>query len=129
MPTINIRQTMAQPVAESGSALLTWNLVDELGAPIQLTQVGTARYWLYDEDTGSVVNSRSNVDIKNLNGGSIHATTGACTLGITPLDSELLDQASAAEWKVAFVRITYNGGAGVVEKEIAFRVVALRFSP
>jgi hypothetical protein len=129
MPTINIRQTMAQPVAESGSALLTWNLVDELGAPILLTQVGTARLWLYDEDSGAIVNGRSNVDIKNLNGGTIHATSGACTLAITPLDSVLLDQASAAEWKVSFIRVTYNGGAGVVEKEIAFRVVALRFSP
>jgi hypothetical protein len=129
MPTINIRQTMAQEVAEGGSALLSWTLNDELGVPVPLTGLQTLVWTHYNESDGAIVNARNAVNIKNLNGGTVQATSGACTLILTPADNVILDSTKRSEWHVAYIKGTYNAGAGVVEKEVAIRVVNLSKVP
>jgi hypothetical protein len=125
--TTPIRERMTQEVAEGGSALLSWTLTDESTPPVPITlaQIGTAQWWHYDEASGSIVNGRTAVDIKNANGGTIASTSGACTLKVTPADNAMVDITKRSEWRIAFVRITYNGGAGVVEKEIAYKLINL----
>lgn len=120
-----IRELMTQEVGEGGSALLTFNLVTELEVPVTLAQLGTLRLWLYNNADGAVINNKSNVDIKNLNGGTVHATSGACTLALGPLDNVIVDPALRRERHVARIIGTYNGGAGVVVKEILFNCVNL----
>lgn len=122
MTVTNIRQTMEQPVAEGGTAYLGWNFKDQTGAVLLLTQIGTVTWTHYNEATGLVINARSNVDIKNNNGGTVHATSGAGTLIVPPADNIIVVAGVPSEWHVAFIRWTYNGGAGVGEKEIVFRV-------
>ena len=121
--TTPVREYLDQEIAEGGNGLLSFNLVDEFGAPVTLAQVGTAELWLFDESTGTTINSKSATNIKNVNGGTIHATSGACTLNLAPADNPIVTAGSRREWHVAGLRITYNGGAGVVPKELAFEVV------
>jgi hypothetical protein len=120
-----VREIMAQEVAELSSALLTWTLEDETGAPVILTNLATLTWTLTNEATGLTINSRTGVNIKNLNGGTVHATTGACTLVLTPNDNALIDPTRSSERHIAFLKGTYNGGAGVVEKEIVYTVRSL----
>lgn len=120
--TTSIRQNMAQPVAEGASAHLSWKAIDHLKNPIPLAGLGTLTWSHYNEATGLIINGRTDIDIKNANGGTVHATTGECTLVIPPADNIIIVP-SPSEWHVAFLRWTYNGGAGVGEKEIAFRIV------
>lgn len=125
-----IRENMREEVAEGGSCRLTGTLTDEAGAPVTLAGLQTLKLWLYDADTGTPISvARTNQDIKNANGGTVGATDGSFSLALGPADNVLMDATKRAEWHVAFVKWTYNGGAGVGEKEIAFRVTALRFSP
>lgn len=125
MPTINIRQTMQQEVAEGAIALLSWDLKDEAGVVIPLASLQTIVWTHYNDADGAIIHARTAVDIKNANGGTVHATSGACTLTVTPLDNVMVDATKRREWHVAFIKWTYNGGLGVGEKEIAFPVVNL----
>jgi hypothetical protein len=130
--TTAVREYMRQSVAEGGSALLSFTLEDEAGAPVTLAALLSLKWWLFDEAAGAggakvrtTINGRADVDIKNTNGGTVHATSGACTLAISPADNAIVDPTASAETHVAFIKGIYNGGAGVVEKEIAFRCINL----
>lgn len=85
---------------------------DEAGTVIALADLATVKLWLYKRETPSVfINTRSGQDIKNLNGGTIHATSGAFTLTLGPADNVLSSQAVDREQHEALIEYTYNGGA------------------
>lgn len=118
----------SKPVDEGESCLIGWTFKDENGVPVTLAQLGTLTWTHYNESTGLVINNRTAVDIKNVNGGTYHATSGRGTLTIPPADNIIVIP-NVSEWHVAFIKGTYNGGAGVVEEEIAFRVMNLVHAP
>lgn len=120
--TTPIRQTMAQEVAEGGSALLTGTFKDELGNPVPLVSIGTVQLWLYDEASDAAINGKTATNIKNASGGTIGATDGSLSLVLGPLDNPILDATKRRERHIAFVKATYNGGAGVVEAEAVISV-------
>ena len=128
-----IRETMPQEVAEGGSALITGYFEDELGAYIALAGIGTVRLWLYNDATGLVINSKTNVDIKNANNGTVAEVVEAgvtrtkFTLRLLPADNPIVDSTKRVETHVAAVETTYNGGAGTVVKEVLFRVRSTLF--
>jgi hypothetical protein len=124
-----IREYMEQEVAEGGSGLITATLKDAAGAAVTLAQLGTLQLWLYDDSTKAAINAKVGTDIKNANGGTVHATSGLLTLTLAPADNPLVTAGKLAEWHVAFVKWTYDGGAGVGEKEIVFKVVNLTKVP
>lgn len=127
--TTPIIEIMDQEVGEGGSALLTFNLVTETGVPVTLAQLGTLTLKLYNKRTQAIINSKSATDIKNANGGTVHASTGAGTLQLLPADNPIIDATQRLETHVAFIKGTYNGGAGVVEKSIQFRVRNIALIP
>jgi hypothetical protein len=122
-----VREWMQQAVPEGGSAILTAYFEDENGAQIPLAGIGTVSLWLDNQDTGVTINSRSAVNIKNANGGTVVETGGRTklTFTLTPADNVLVDATAKREWHIATISATYNGGAGVVRKEILFHVVNL----
>ena len=113
---------MRQEVAEGGSALITGTFKDELSVPVPLASIGTVRLWLYDEATDAPINSKTNTDIKNTNGGIIGTTDGNFSLALAPADNPILDSTLRAERHIALIVATYNGGANVVKKELAITV-------
>lgn len=127
--TTPIRETMTQEVAEGGSALLTFTLTTELGVPVTLAQLGTLTLTLYNRADEVIINLKDETNIKNTNGGTVAATSGACTLALEPDDNPIVDATRRIETHVALIRGTYNGGAGVVSKEIMFRVRNLGLTP
>lgn len=127
--SVPIQEIMAQEVAEGGSALLSWNLVTEAGVPVTLAQLTSLTLKLYNRADLAIINGKTATDIKNTNGGTVHATTGACTLALAPADNPIINASRRLETHVALIRGTYNGGVGVVAKEIAFRVRNLALTP
>ena len=127
--TTPIREIMAQEVAEGGSCLITGTLKDELGVPVPLASIGTAQVWLDNEATGATINSRSAQSVKNVNGGTIHATSGAFTLALGPLDNPIVNSALRKERHLVTLKFSYNGGSGVLEKEAVITVRNLSRSP
>ena len=120
--TVPVREYLEQDVAEGGSALLTFNLVTELDVPVTLAQVGTLQFWLFNDATGIAINGKTAIDIKNANGGTVHATTGACTLALAPADNPIVTPGNRSEVHIAYIKCVANGGALVINKEIAFTV-------
>lgn len=129
MTVTNIRENLKQAIPEGGTARLTFNLKDDAGGAIPLAAIQTLRLWLYDEESVTILNTRTNVDILNANGGTVGATDGAASFRLTAADNLLYNPAKDTEWHVCFFRWTFNGGADIGEREIAFRVVALPFNP
>lgn len=120
--TTPIREIMRQEIAEGGSALLTATLLDEAGAAVPLASLGTLTLTLYDESSDAIINLRDGTNIKNANGGTVHATDGSFSLLLGPDDNPITDPTKRAERHIALIIGTYNGGANVVTKEISITV-------
>ena len=116
------REIVQEIYAEKKTAKITATLKDEDGLALALANVDTLVLTLYEEATGTIINSRSGSDIKNTGGGTLDATSGAFTLTLAPDDMAIIQTDRNKEWHVALIEWTYNSGADGGGKEIAFQV-------
>jgi uncharacterized phiE125 gp8 family phage protein len=105
-------------------------LQDEAGLPLPLASLTTLRLWLTDEATGATINSRSNQDVKNANGGTFHPTSGLYTQILDPADSQIVGtmlRELQPEMHRALVEAVWTSGGVSRQKrwEVLIRVVNL----
>jgi len=73
-------------VNEGTSAIYSCTLQDEDGDAIALSQLGTITLTYYNSDDGTIINSRTEQDVKNANNVAI-SSVGVLTWNIQPLDT------------------------------------------
>lgn len=104
------RTTFTDAVAEKSTFRLTGTLKDDEGVVIPSGDIAALTVTLYRMPSGSIINSRDGQDIKNANGGTIHATSGAWALVLSGLDNAIED-GRGEETHQAQIKWTYNAGA------------------
>lgn len=65
--------------------------------PIALASIVSAKLTLIDVESGAVINSRNEVDIKNTGPCTIHATTGAFVLVFSEEDNQIVGSKARGE--------------------------------
>lgn len=118
---------MAAPIAENRTQLkdangaqlivpekstgprITLTLQDETGTVVPLAAITTATLTIYarDEVSQPIINSVSQVDIKNTGRGVIHATSGLLTLTLEPNDNAIQNTANDLEWHRLLIEVGY----------------------
>lgn len=98
-------------IPEQSTHRMTMTLLDETGAAVPLAAIDTAVLTIYarDEPTQPIINSVSQVNVKNTGRGTIHATSGLLTLVLLPADNSLANSANDAEWHRFLIEIGYSG--------------------
>lgn len=102
------------PVNQDSTCKLEFQLVDFDGVGIGASNITTATMSLYDRDSGAIINSRTNVNVKPFFDGS-----GNFSFTLTNLDNVLVNENSRGpEVHLAIFTITCTVGAeAVVLKE------------
>ena len=116
------RETLTKIYGEGKTTELTATITKKDGVtPVPLASINAITLTLFVEKTGAIINERDDSDIKNLNGGTVHATSGLLTLLLDPDDMATLVTDRRFEMHIALIEWTYDstqeGG-----QEIAFRV-------
>jgi len=122
MPSLHPREQLTKIFAEAKTAEITATITKKDGVtPVPLASLVTVTLTLFVEKSGAIINSRNAVDIKNANGGTVHATSGLLTLLLSPLDMAVLLTGQRFETHIALIEWTYDtveaGG-----QEIAFTI-------
>ena len=122
---MSVRTTIAEPIPESSTAYISLTLTDIDGVTplanadailISLTVT------LYNERTGSVVNSRTAQSILGTNGGTVTAG-GVVTLRLDPADTASVG--TGTNQRVALVTWTWGAPLKTGRHEVAFTVTNL----
>jgi len=95
---------------QSSGPLITMTLLDEAGAAVPLSAIGTATLTIYarDESGQPILNSVDHVDIKNTGRGTIHATSGLLTIEPVSADNNIQNTANDLEWHRFLIEIGYS---------------------
>jgi hypothetical protein len=106
---------LTKRVDEKSSCTYTATLKDRSGVVIPLADITALTFSLYslEDPTRAAINSRTAQSILNVNGGTMHATSGLLTIEIGPADNVIVDSSLAQERHLAEVRWTYNGGNSI----------------
>lgn len=83
-------------VLEGTSGTFTATLVDETGATVSSADLTTATLTLFDEATGTIINSRDGQDVLNAHDVTI-STAGALSWAFTADDTLIINDARAEE--------------------------------
>lgn len=95
----------------SSGPVITMTLLDEAGAVVPLSVIGTATLTIYarDESGQPIINAVDHVDIKNVGRGTIHATSGLLTLTPESADNSIQNSTTDLEWHRFLIEVTYSG--------------------
>jgi len=95
---------------QSSGPRITMTLLDETGAAVPLAAIQTATLTIYarDEPSQPIINSVTQVDIKNVGRGTIHATSGLLTIEPVALDNSLANAATELEWHRLLIEVGYS---------------------
>lgn len=116
-------------VNESSAAQYQTTLKDQTGTVIPASAISGLTLTLYDALTGTVVNSRSAQDVKNTNGGTLHATSGLFTMTFAAADNPIVTATEAEEHHVAVFEATVSGGGGGLKWVVDLWVRNLALAP
>ena len=108
-------------VLERATARYDAVIKDEDGVAVPAAQIGALTLTLYNKKTGAIVNSRSDVDILNANGGAVDSA-GNLSFLFTPADMAIVDSTQQSEVRVGLFEWTYGGGAKEGRHEIEVTV-------
>lgn len=115
-------QSIPNPVLwEKTTGTIRLQLTDSLDEELTLAELDTVLLTLYDVESGTILNSRNGVSIKNENGGTVDAG-GGLALELSDADNALLSQSVGIEWHVALIVWTWAGGTKTGRKRVAFQV-------
>lgn len=117
----------ADPITEGSTVYLTGTLTDHLGVVVPSAALASLKVWITDLKTGTVINSRNGTSILNVNGGTVHATTGAWTFKLGAADSAIVNTADPYERHRVLVQWEYNGAVdrGSMEFILPYRNMAV----
>ena len=112
-----------QKVSTSSLPTVTWEA-------ITLAEISALTITLYKRGVSSdtIINSRDGQSILNVNGGSVHATTGAFTMTFAGVDTAISEDSLAYEEHIAVFTITTTSSV-VGYWEAKVRVKNLRQVP
>ncbi|MDB4263164.1 hypothetical protein N9842_03055 [Porticoccaceae bacterium] len=110
---------------EASSAQYVATITDEAGSAIALTDLTAITLTLYDEYSGTIINSRTDQDVKNANNVVI-TSGGVLTWSIQPADNAIINttlRTNSYEFHVALFEYTWDSGssAGKHELELVVR--------
>ena len=107
----------ALDVLESTTQLFTANLVDETGAAVGSTSLGTFKLSLYDAASSVIINSRSSQNVLNANGVTV-STTGGVSWPMDPADNIIRDTSLAVELHFALWQWTWGTASSKAGKHL-----------
>lgn len=110
-------------VNEGNLAVISGTLTDETGAAVALASLSTLTLTLYDRASDAIINSRNAQSIKNVNGGTFHATSGAFTLTLSAADNVIVTPRAPGtfETHLGLIQATWSAGgywSGVVRLQV-----------
>lgn len=82
-------------VKEGTGAVYTATLKDSAEVPIPKANITTIKLTLYNVSDGSIINSRDDQNVKDLNNVTIHATSGLLTWTMQAADNPIVGTAIA----------------------------------
>lgn len=97
-------------VEEAGSVLYELDLLDQDDNPIPLVAIASLTATLYDVNSDTVLNSRNAQDVKNTNGGTVHATNGHFELQLLAADNPIVDATNTKETHKLLLELTLTDG-------------------
>ena len=109
---------------EGTSAQYTATITDESETAIPLADLTAITLTLYDYTTGTVINSRTDQDVKNANDVTI-TSAGVLTWNLKPADNVIVTTAlhkNAHEKHVALFEYTWDSGTTAGKHELTFEV-------
>lgn len=100
-------------VEQDGSFEYSATLKKKDGSAVTLAELDDITLTLTNQANGEVINNRDDVSVKNANGGTFHATTGAFTFDFAPADNPITEDGadSRREKHVAMFTATWGSGA------------------
>lgn len=116
-------------VPEGSSHEFECTFKEASGVAIQLAAISAIAGWL-DDPTGATINSRANVPLKNLNGGSLvdgGGGVGKFTWALDPADAVIVGE-DEREYHRITLKVTYTrsgGGTAQLTHSVLYPVVAL----
>lgn len=116
---MTIPHTTLTGVKEDSTYRITAVLKDEAGVAIPQADLTTVKMWLKHSD-GTVINSRSDVDINNTGPATIDSS-GNLVLVLTPDDNPFLGS-GVVETHILTIEWTWNAGASKSHAEIHLKV-------
>jgi len=121
-----ITTTITDPVAESSSAQIVADIVDETGAAVLLANINTMTLTLYLVGAETIINTKNDTNILNINGGVI-ADGGTplkttLTLTLAPADNAMIGT-GPDEKHLALIEWTYSAGTKGGWHEVVYTVV------
>ena len=99
-------------------------LNDETGTSIHLNDMTTITLTLYDEYTGTIINSRNAQDVKNTNNVT-YSNPGILTWTLQPNDNIIVSndiRTNGYEKHIALFEFTWDSGAKAGKHELEFQV-------
>lgn len=112
------RTTFSDPIAEKTSQQLTARIRDLAGLGFKPE---TLTLTLYDVATGTIINNRNHVSIRDANGGTV-SIDGLLTLQLDPADTVIVTPASSQERHIALLEWTWSGGTKTGRYELEMLV-------
>tara|TARA_R110000824_G_scaffold14800_1_gene62673 strand:+ start:242 stop:634 length:393 start_codon:yes stop_codon:yes gene_type:complete len=111
-------------VDEGTSAQYNATITDESETAIPLADLTAITLTLYDYKTGTIINSRTDQDVKNANDVSI-TSAGVLTWNLKPADNVIVTTAlptNAYERHIALFEYTWDSGTNAGKHELTFEV-------
>lgn len=106
-----------QAIPEGSTRLYSCTFVDTTGTAIPLVAISTLKLTIVDITSGTVL--RNQTDVKNANGGTVHATTGAFTYTMQGVDVKIIGSGTH-EKRLATFELAY--ASGIENHEVSYYV-------
>lgn len=108
---------------EGNTLYLQGTLKDHAQVVVPAAALTSLKFWLTDEATGAIINTRNGTNILNTGNGTVDPTSGAWTLKLVSQDSPIVTLGTLYERHRILVEWTYNGA---VDKGTWEGVVTIR---
>jgi hypothetical protein len=115
------------PIAEEATARIDFTVTDEDGVGIPAASLDGLTVTLFEERSGQIINSRTDVNILNANGGTVDAN-GVGTWLMDP-DDNVFVAGGQQEYHVALFEWTFGGGSKDGKQPVRLKVINLQQVP
>jgi len=115
------------PIAEGATARVNFKVVDEDGAGLEAVNLDALTVTLFNERDGTIINSREDINILNVNGGIV-GVDGVSSWTMDPDDNPILapSPTRAEEFHTALFEWEYDSSNKAGKQPVRLRVVNLQ---
>jgi len=122
-----VNQPIDIDVQEGQSGEIEFTMLDQADAAVQKATLVTLTLHLYDKRSGAIINGRENQNALDMNGVTMHATSGLVIWAMVPEDNPFLGSSRlATEVHVGRLRWTWDGGEKAFAQEFLITVSNLK---